>query len=149
MTLQLQATPKEIMRAVQALQDFGREKQVGDRDLFALALALEECGSNIVDHTFRRDPRQTLTVRIDCAPDAVTIELRDSGPQFDPSKYVASRSAETQNHDSHRGRGLRLVRRYIDEILYRREGGENVLRLTKRLSPAGSTTTPLTPSKNQ
>ena len=31
------------------------------------------------------------------------------------------------------GWGIQLVRRYMDEIHYRREAGENVLRLTKRL----------------
>ena len=34
------------------------------------------------------------------------------------------------------GWGIQLVRRYMDEIRYRREAGENVLRLTKRLGPS-------------
>ena len=59
MTLELHATPEEVMRAVEALQEFGREKQIPDKELFGLALALEECGSNIVNHALRRDPRRS------------------------------------------------------------------------------------------
>jgi anti-sigma regulatory factor (Ser/Thr protein kinase) len=34
------------------------------------------------------------------------------------------------------GWGIQLVRRFMDEIRYRRDGDENVLLLTKRLVPA-------------
>ena len=34
MILELQATPEEVMRGVEALQAFGRERQVGEKDLF-------------------------------------------------------------------------------------------------------------------
>ena len=36
------------MRAVEALQEFGQARQIPEKTLFGLALALEECGSNIV-----------------------------------------------------------------------------------------------------
>ena len=35
--------------------------------------------------------------------------------------------------DTGGGWGLPLVRRFMDEIHYRRENGENILRLTRRL----------------
>ena len=38
------------------------------------------------------------------------------------------------------GWGIQLVRRYMDEIRYEREAGENVLRLSKRLGPEGGAT---------
>ena len=41
MTLELHATPEEVMRAVEALQEFGHERQIPDKALFGLALALE------------------------------------------------------------------------------------------------------------
>ena len=64
MILELQATPEEVMRAVGALQEFGRARQVAEKTLFGLALALGECASNIVNHALRRDARQTFRVTL-------------------------------------------------------------------------------------
>jgi len=135
MTLTLHATPEEVMRAVETLQEIGRQRGVGERDLFGLALALEECGSNIVNHAFRRDARQQFQVTFEHTKDAFVIELRDRGPAFDPTA-ASDRGAQANDDDRAGGWGLQLVRRYMDEIRYTREAGQNVLRLTKRPMPA-------------
>jgi len=129
MTLELHATPGEVMRAVEALQEFGRERQIAEKEMFGLALALEECGSNIVDHAYRRDQGQKFQVIIEHTGGAVTIELRDCGPEFDPT---LARVPE-QNDRTAGGWGMPLVRHYMDEVRYRRDADENVLQLTKRL----------------
>jgi anti-sigma regulatory factor (Ser/Thr protein kinase) len=138
MTLVLHATPEEVMRAVETLQQFGQARQVPEKQLFGLALALEECGSNIVNHALRRDARQTFRVTLEHTGSAVVIELRDRGPEFDPTQAPVR---ETEAGDDDRppgGWGIQLVRRYTDEMRYEREGGENVLRLTGRLgAPSG------------
>jgi len=138
MTLKLQATAVEVMRAVDALQRFGRARGVPEKALFGLTLALEECGSNVVNYALRDEPGQTFQVSFEHTMDAVTIELRDRGPQFDPTPAM---NRPVANHDeSHGGWGLPLVRRYMDEIRYRREDGENVLQLVKRLNGATAPT---------
>ena len=135
--LQLHATPDEVMRAVEALQEFGRARGIGEKELFGLALALEECGSNVVDHSLQRDATQTFQVRMACEGGAITIELRDRGPEFDPTAAPA-RKAHAEDDDPVGGWGIQLVRRYMDSIQYKREGGENVLRLTRKVTSAQS-----------
>jgi anti-sigma regulatory factor (Ser/Thr protein kinase) len=71
--------------------------------------------------------------------DVFMIELRDAGPPFDPTA-APERPPNADDDDPLGGWGLQLVRRYIDDILYRRDGDENVLRLTKHLAPTPSTT---------
>jgi anti-sigma regulatory factor (Ser/Thr protein kinase) len=132
--LELHATPAEVMRAVEAMQDLGEAQQVPEKTLFALSLALEECGSNIVNHALQRDPARTFQVEIEHTPEAFVIELRDRGPAFDPTQ-AASRKPQAEDDDLPGGWGIQLVRRQMDEIYYRREDGENVLRLVKRLTP--------------
>lgn len=133
MKMELHATPEEVMRAVDALQEFGQSHHVPEKALFGLALALEECGSNIVNHALQRDARQKFQVSLDHTGTAMNIELRDRGPAFDPTQApVADDSADADDRLPG-GWGIQLVRRYMDEIRYRREADENVLLLTKRL----------------
>jgi len=133
MTLELHATPEEVMRAVETLQEFGQARQVPDKAIFGLALALEECGSNIVNHAYQRDARKTFRVTLEHTGSAMVIELRDRGPEFDPTLApVIEKEAEDADRPPG-GWGIQLARRYTDEMRYAREGEENILRLTKRL----------------
>lgn len=134
MKLELQATPEEVMRAVEALEAYGGEIGIPAKDLFGLTLALEECGSNIVNHALRRDPERTFHVSFTRSGDQITIELRDSGPMFDPTLASAG-DGVADDDEPPGGWGIFLVRRYTDEIHYARQGGENVLRLVKKLAP--------------
>jgi anti-sigma regulatory factor (Ser/Thr protein kinase) len=137
MTLELHATPEEVMRAVEALHDFAQAQHLPDDTAFALKLALEECGSNIVNHALRRNAGCSFRVTIERAGSEVSIELRDPGPEFNAVTAVGcKRRADEDVRPG--GWGLQLVSRYMDEIRYRREGGENVLRLIKRLTPTPS-----------
>ena len=136
MTLELHATPKEVMRAVEALQQFGQARQVPERALFGLAVALEECASNIVNHALRRDARQTFRMTLEHTGSAIVIELRDRGPEFDPTKAPFIEKEASDDHQPPGGWGIQLVRRYTDEMRHTRAGDENILRLTKRLGQA-------------
>lgn len=140
MTLELHASPAEVLRAVAALEDFAQARRVPQPTTFALALALEECASNIVNHALQRDPAKTFQVTFEHATDTFIIETRDCGPAFDPTAVNPSAQI-TDNDGPVGGWGLALVRRCADEIRYDRQGAENVLRLTRRLDESAGTKT--------
>jgi sigma-B regulation protein RsbU (phosphoserine phosphatase) len=136
--LELQATPADVMRGVEALREFAAAQRVPDGSVFGLALALEECASNIVNHALRRDASKTFHVMLERARDSFVIELRDDGPEFDPAGAAPlTRRPEDHETDLPGGWGLELVRRNVDGIRYSRENGANVLRLTRRLVSTG------------
>ena len=134
MTMELHATPKEVMRAVEALEEFARAQDVPEKMIFGLALALEECGSNIVNHALQRDATKQFQVSFHRDGDAFVIELRDTGPAFDPTS-ATPRKPQADDDDLPGGWGIELVRRYTDEMRYAREDGQNILRLKKNISP--------------
>ena len=136
-TMELQATPEEVMRAVEALQQLALGHGVPEKTVFGLALALEECGSNIVNHTFKRDAQQKFQVVLECNCESFHIELRDRGPAFDPTA-APKRRPRAEESDLPGGWGIELVRRYTDAMQYTRAGDENVLRLTKQLGQTNS-----------
>lgn len=135
MNLTLHATPEEVMRAVEALQELARANGFPEKTVFELSLALEECGSNIVNHALHRDVQKTFQVKLEPAKDAFVIELRDGGLPFDPTA-APGRELQAGDDDLPGGWGIQLVRRHMDEIHYHRDGDENVLRLVRKtLSP--------------
>ena len=135
MKLELQGSPEEVMRAVEALAAYGEEKEIPAKILFGLTLALEECASNIVNHALKHDSHQTFTVTFQHAASQIVIELRDQGTEFDPT-LAASSDGIADDDEPPGGWGIFLVRKYTDEMNYGRDKHENVLRLIKRLEPA-------------
>jgi len=137
MKLELHATPQEVMRAVETLEKFALENGVPEKAVFGLTLALEECGANIVNHALKGDAQQTFQVVIEMEGEVLVIELHDRGPEFDPTA-AAEREMQAEDDDLPGGWGIQLVRRYVDEVRYKRVAGENVLRLTKRIGSSTS-----------
>jgi sigma-B regulation protein RsbU (phosphoserine phosphatase) len=133
--LSLHATPEEVMRGVEALQAFAAAQHVPEKAIFGLALALEECASNIVSHALNRDAGKMFQVAFERTRDSFVIELCDDGPEFDPTATSAARP-QAEDDDEPGGWGIALARRNVDDISYRREISRNTLRLTKRLVPA-------------
>lgn len=132
MKLELNATPDEVMRAVETLEEFAKARNIPEKTIFGLALALEECGSNIVNHALKRDVQQKFHVAFTCERNQMLIELRDQGPEFDPTVARVNNSPASED-DLPGGWGIGLVRRHMDEIRYSRQGNENVLLLIKRI----------------
>ena len=133
-TLVLERTPHEVMRAVDALREFGRAHGVDEALLPGLALALEECASNVVNHG--GGERSSFEVAFERTADGLAIEVRDRGPAFDPTAVAAPCAEPGEELREEGGWGLHLARHYLDELAYVRAADENILRLRKRLAPA-------------
>ena len=98
--------------------------------LFAIKLAMEEGLNNAIRHGNRLDPRKTVQVDYEIAPDRLVIEIRDQGNGFDP-QAVPDPTAD-ENLEKPNGRGIMLIRAYMDEVSYSKDGTH--LRMVKRRS---------------
>ena len=132
--LELPATPEEVMRGVEQLEEFCREQNVPAKAIHALMLAVEELASNIVNPAYQRDAAQTFRLTMQHHGDRFIVELRDHGPAFDPLQAAAPDLDEDPGERDIGGLGIHLVRHSIEELHYARENGENVLRMTKHLA---------------
>ena len=132
-SLVLRATPEEVMVAVEALERHCRAHGVAEEATYALMLALEETGANVVNHAYARDPARTFRVTVERREGGVAVEVRDDGPPFDPLAPRPSPAGADPDDPPVGGLGIALIRRSADRVAYAREGGENVLRLWKRV----------------
>jgi serine/threonine-protein kinase RsbW len=89
-------------------------------------LALREALNNAVMHGNHMDPDKWVHVRCRCAPDdGVSIVVRDEGEGFDPGSLP---HAATREARSGCGRGLLIMRSYMDEVSFEKRGTEVHLR---------------------
>lgn len=87
-------------------------------------LAVAEIGANIIEHAGDGDP-VTLTLALELSPDRLEARFTDDGS---PAR-VDLRAVQMPDVFAERGRGLAIALEALDELEYRRRGGENVWRL--------------------
>jgi serine/threonine-protein kinase RsbW len=90
--------------------------------VFAMKLALEEALTNAVKHGNRSDPGKKVTVRYGVGPEKAVVIVRDEGPGFIPEGVPDCTCEERLSVPS--GRGIMLIRAYMDEVSYRDQGRE-------------------------
>lgn len=89
---------------------------------FAIKLAMEEALINAVKHGNQSDPSKPITVRYAVTSEKAVIIVRDEGTGFEPDKTPDPTTPERLPLPS--GRGIMLIRSYMDEVRYRDQGRE-------------------------
>ena len=99
-----------------------KDHQFGESALFAIQLALEEALTNAVKHGNCCDPDKSVTVRFVVDDERAVIIVRDEGAGFEPESIPDPTRPDRLPIPN--GRGIMLLRAYMDEIEYRDEGRE-------------------------
>ncbi|HUN80884.1 MAG TPA: ATP-binding protein [Phycisphaerae bacterium] len=94
---------------------------------FAIKLALEEAMTNAFRHGNKCDPSKHIHVRYLVTPDRIEIEISDEGEGFCVEEVPDPTLPEFI--DRPHGRGIMLMRAYLDEVSYADNG--SLVRLVK------------------
>lgn len=101
---------------------------------YALAHAVDECATNIIEHGYRGQPG-TIEIEIDRMDDNVTIVLRDHAPPFDPTGVPPPDLTLPLEEREPGGLGIYLARQMVDQWRYRALPDGNELTLIKHAKP--------------
>ncbi|MFQ5411276.1 MAG: ATP-binding protein [Phycisphaerae bacterium] len=96
---------------------------------FAVKLALEEAMTNAFRHGNKSDPSKQIKIRYLVTPERVEIEVCDEGEGFTPDAIPDPTLPEYI--DRPHGRGIMLMRAYLDKVEYC-EGGNSVRLVMKK-----------------
>ena len=106
---------EQIIREVES---FGYDQQAA----FALRLALEEAIVNAHKHGNRRAPDKHIVVSYDIDSKRAIVRVRDEGEGFCPNSLPDPTSPDRIPLPS--GRGVMLMRAYLDKVTYNDAGNE-------------------------
>ncbi len=93
-----------------------------DECAFAIRLALEEAMVNAHKHGNRADPDKQIVVSYEVRPDRLIVRVRDEGEGFDP--HVVPDPTSPDRISLPNGRGIMLMRAYLDDVSYNERGNE-------------------------
>ncbi len=105
------------------------ELEFSSRDLFGMRLALEEALVNAIKHGNRMDRNKHVEIFCQIHQDSVHIEVEDEGPGFHLND-VPDPTAD-ENLDRPCGRGIMLMRSFMNHVEYNERGNRVTLQKIK------------------
>lgn len=99
-----------------------------------IELTVEEIFVNIASYAYG-DSDGSVTVTADASPDTATVTLTfaDAGAAFDPTAKKDADITPEGLMSREGGLGIHLVKNIMDNVVYRRENGMNILTVSKKI----------------
>lgn len=97
-------------------------------------LAIEEAVVNVMNYAYPYEWEGKIHVKAYASAGKLFFEISDSGIPFDPTKAKEADISLSVQQRSIGGLGIYLIRKYMDNMEYKRIEGRNVLTLSKNLN---------------
>jgi anti-sigma regulatory factor (Ser/Thr protein kinase) len=138
--LRLNADVAELERLMAWLDDFCERHQIPEEAHYHLNIAVEEIVLNAIKHGRCSPAQGAIGIGLSLSGSELDITITDTGIPFNPLDAPPPNLTASLADRPIGGLGIHLVRSLMDSIEYKREGGENRLRLRKDFA---GTTRPL------
>ena len=115
--------------------EFAVAAGLADKDLFALQIVAEELVTNVIDYGGVPDREHAATLDLSVDSGMLTIVLTDRGTEYNPLLRADPDVTLPAEERPIGGLGVHFCKKLTDAQNYARVGGQNVLTLTKKLSP--------------
>ena len=99
-----------------------------------MVLAVDEVCANLMIHSHKCNPKETIELFIDVQSQEVIFEIKDTGNGFNLNNYQEPTIKEIVVEKKKGGLGLMLVNRIMDKVEFIKNDDSNVCRLKKKIS---------------
>ena len=132
--LVIPSDPAEARRVQEDIERALKSHRFDDREIFSIKLALEEALVNAIKHGNQMDRSKKVRISYWVNAERFEIHITDEGKGFDPDDVPDPTAVE--NLERPCGRGLMLMRHYMNEVNF--SGRGNCVVMSKLLRPASA-----------
>lgn len=115
-SLEIDSDPNNLLTVEEFVNFFSHELKIDKEKIPGLLLAVTEATTNAIIHGNKCNSQKKVTINIFVKGKKLIISIKDEGEGFDPAAVPDPTKPENLLKDS--GRGLYLMRFYLDELNY-------------------------------
>jgi serine/threonine-protein kinase RsbW len=134
----LDSTLDSVNKIEQTAEKYAQRAGFDEDTIPHIAMAVREAAVNAVLHGNAYDVNKHITASFETTSDDLVIRITDQGPGLDPSTLPDPLAPENILRGS--GRGIFLIRAFMDEVNFRKLHPGTELTLIKHRTPAQSGT---------
>jgi serine/threonine-protein kinase RsbW len=129
---------ESVNKVEEATEKFAAEAGLGEDERFHITMAVREAAVNAVLHGNDYDPAKHIDVSLENNGEALVFTIADQGKGLDPDSLPDPLAPENLLRGT--GRGIFLIRSFMDEVHFRQLHPGTELTLVKRLATAAEKT---------
>lgn len=130
-TLRSQLSELELL--CEKLEEIGRKLKISQRCLFEINLVLDEIFTNIISYGFKDEREHAIGVTLTAEGDTLVVTVEDDGVPFNPTTRKEPELPADLEDCQIGGLGIHLIKNLVDEVIYCRRNGLNILTFKKKL----------------
>jgi len=134
----LSSTMESVSEVEAAADKLAEEAGLDEDERFRFGMAVREAAVNAVLHGNEYDPDKKIDVSLENTGSDLVISISDEGNGLDPDHLPDPLAPENLLRGT--GRGIFLIRSFMDEVHFRQLNPGTELTLVKHLAPAGEKT---------
>ena len=138
MSFSLSSTMESVSEVEAVAEKLAEEAGLDEDARFHVTMAVREAAVNAVLHGNDYDPSKHITVSAENTGTALVFTIADQGKGLDPETIPDPLAPENLLRGT--GRGIFLIRSFMDEVHFRQLHPGTELTLVKRLAPAAEKT---------
>jgi len=123
---------REIERLATEIDFFCREFSLSSKMTHDTHLVLEEVVTNSISYGFEDDALHVVEVTLELDEKELKIVVRDDGRPFNPLEAPPPDLDKPLEDRAIGGLGIFLIKKFMDEVSYQREGSFNILTMIKK-----------------
>lgn len=128
----LKSTMESVAEVEAAAEKLAAEAGLDEDESFHVAMAVREATVNAVLHGNEYDPDKKIAVSLENNGVDLVVTIADQGKGLDPKKLPDPLAPENLMHGT--GRGIFLIRAFMDEVNFRQLHPGTELTLVKHLA---------------
>ena len=125
-----------VAEVEEAAEKITQESGLDEDESFRVVMAVREATVNAVLHGNGYDPAKDVTVSMENTGKSLVFAVSDQGEGLDPEKIPDPLAPENLLRGT--GRGIFLIRSFMDEVHFRQLHPGTEVTLVKHLAPAAS-----------
>jgi len=138
LSLQLNSTMESVAEIEAAAEKLAAEAGLDEDERFHVAMAAREAAVNAVLHGNEYDPAKQVSASFENTGSALVISIADQGKGLHPDEIPDPLAPENLLRGT--GRGIFLIRSFMDEVHFRQLHPGTELTLVKHLPPVAEPT---------
>lgn len=131
----LNSTMDSVSEVEATAEKYASRAGLDEDEQFRVTMAVREATVNAVLHGNDYDPAKKITVSFEITGDSLVIKIADEGKGLNPDSLPDPLAPENLMRGT--GRGIFLIRSFMDEVHFRQLHPGTELTLVKHLAPAG------------
>jgi serine/threonine-protein kinase RsbW len=132
LSIRLKNSFGELKRLKEALHEYCEFRELPSNVVFALTLSLDEVVTNVISYGYDDRDEHHIDVTLRSGQGMIEITVVDDGKPFNPLEFMTPELNCPIDERPIGGLGIYLVKTYMSELEYKREGGKNRLTMRKR-----------------